>query len=78
MIKNTPESIIEGRLTSRGRIEYLFRAFGGIALLFIEVKYNLMDGKEYLDAVAQVIAEADGKTPSRTLRPPLTNSHRSM
>lgn len=59
MIKNTPESIIEGRLTSHGRIEYLFLAFGGIILLFIEVKYNLPDGKQYLDAVAQVIAEAD-------------------
>lgn len=60
MIKNTPESIIEGRLTSRGCIEYLVRAFGGIALLFIKVKYNLTDDKEYLDAVAPVIAEADG------------------
>lgn len=60
MIKNMPESTIEGRLISLGRIEYLFQVFGGIALLFIEVKYNLTDGKEYLDAVARVIAQANG------------------
>lgn len=29
-------------------------------MLFIEVKYRLSTGDEYLDAVAQVIAEADG------------------
>lgn len=51
---------IKGRPTSRGRIEYLFQAFGGIALPFIEVKHNLAGGEEYLDAVTQVIAEADG------------------
>lgn len=30
-------------------------------MLFIEVKYRLTSGKEYYDAVAQVIAEADGE-----------------
>lgn len=77
LIKNTPGSIIEGRLTKKGRIEYLFRAFGGIAMLFIEVKYRLASSKEYLDAVAQVIAEADGPSPPvpalRRLLPVLTS-----
>lgn len=60
LIINTPESVIEGRITTKGRIEYLFMAFGSLAMLFIEVKYRLNTGDEFLDAVAQVIAEADG------------------
>lgn len=34
-------------------------------MLFIEVKYRLASGKEYYDAVAQVIAEADGEGDSQ-------------
>lgn len=70
LIKFTPESITEtlftsesinqGCLNNHGRIEYLFRSFGGIFLLFIEVPYNLRDKADYLDTAAQVIAEANG------------------
>lgn len=60
LIINSPESVIEGRITTKGRIEYLFKAFGSLAIVFIEVKYCLNTGDEFLDAVAQVIAEADG------------------
>lgn len=38
----------------------MFRLFGGTAVLFVEVKYQLLSKRGYLDAVAQVIAESDG------------------
>lgn len=58
-IVNTPESMIYGRITTRGRIEYYFLVFGGFSILVIEVKYKLGDADERLDAIAQVIAECD-------------------
>src|ERR1700722_7565713 len=58
--RNLPEWIIEGRITSKGRIEYYFRAFGSISVVFIEVKFAIGDTEERLDAVAQIIAECDG------------------
>ena len=57
---NTPESMIYGRITTRGRIEYYFLVFGRLSILVIEVKYKLGDADERLDAIAQVIAECDG------------------
>jgi hypothetical protein len=59
-ILNTPESIIPGRMTTKGRIEYHFLVFGGLAVLVIEVKYVLGVAEERLNAIAQVIAECDG------------------
>jgi hypothetical protein len=59
-ILNTPESIIPGRMTTKGRIEYHFSVFGGLAILVIEVKFTLGTADERLDAIAQVIAECDG------------------
>lgn len=60
LIKNSPESIIEGRITRKGRVEYLFKAFGCYLMVFIETKQGyLSGGSEYMDAVAQAIAEAD-------------------
>lgn len=61
-VRNTPKSIIEGHLISNGGIKHLFQAFGDLVMLFIEVKFILKTGKEYLDAVAQMIAEALGKS----------------
>ena len=46
-----------------GRIQYRFIVFGGLSILVIEVKYELEDAKERLDAIAQVIAELDGIYP---------------
>jgi hypothetical protein len=59
-IINTPVSIIPGRMTKRGRIEYHFLVFGGLSVLVIEVKFILGTPDERLDAIAQVIAECDG------------------
>jgi len=58
-IFNTPESIIPGRMTTRGRFEYHFLVFGGLSVLVIEVKFFLGTADERLDAIAQVIAESD-------------------
>jgi hypothetical protein len=57
---NTPESTLEGRITTKGRIEYQFKVFGGITVLFIEVKLSIGGLTEHLNCIAQVIAEADG------------------
>ena len=59
--RNRPESILDGRITTRGRIKYYFQAFGSIAALFIEVKLEIGNRKGRLDAIAQVIAECDGQ-----------------
>ena len=60
LIYNTPESLIEGKIASKGRMEYQFKMFGGITVLFVEVKLNIGSLGERLDCIAQVIAEADG------------------
>ncbi|KAH8819526.1 hypothetical protein F5884DRAFT_743934 [Xylogone sp. PMI_703] len=58
LLLNTPEAMIEGRFTEKGRIEYQFRIFQGVAVIFIEVKPQLGSYMERLDYIAQVIAEA--------------------
>jgi len=60
LLFNTPETIIEGRLATKGRIEYQFQAYGGITVVFIEVKLEIGGLAERLNFVAQVIAECDG------------------
>jgi hypothetical protein len=59
-IRNTPEIIIPGRTSTKGRIEYQFVVFGGLSVLVIEVKYVLKSGEDRLNAIAQVVAECDG------------------
>jgi hypothetical protein len=59
-IRNVPESVIQGRISTRGRIKYHFLVFGELSLLVIEVKFRLGTGDERLNAIAQVIAECDG------------------
>jgi hypothetical protein len=57
---NTPETILEGRLATKGRIEYQFNTLGGITVVFIEVKLEIGNATEHLNCLAQVIAECDG------------------
>lgn len=60
--RNLPESIIDGRkVTSKDRVEYRFKAFGSISMLFMEMKFKVGSAKERLDAIAQVIAEYNGQ-----------------
>ena len=61
MLRNNPKTIIQGRIGTRGRIKYFFKAFGAIAILCIEWKTKIGNDPERLDAIAQVIAECDGK-----------------
>ena len=50
-------------MTINGRVEYYYKAFGSVALLFIEFRLKTGTAKERLDAIAQVIAECDGQAP---------------
>ena len=61
MLRNYPETMITGRVGTRGRIEYFFKAFGALAILCIEMKLGVGNLKERLGAIGQVIAECDGK-----------------
>jgi len=60
--RNLPEPILDSRVTTKGKIKYYFKAFGSIAVLFIEIKLKMGGKKERLDAIAQVIAECDGQS----------------
>ena len=60
LLFNKPESLLEGKITSKGRIEYQFKAFETIIVLFIEIKLEIGSFQERLNCIAQVIAEADG------------------
>jgi hypothetical protein len=61
LLKNRPETSIKGGITSGGRIEYYYQAFGGLTLLFVEVKYSLYAGGPLRNSqLAQVMAECEG------------------
>jgi len=61
LLLNKPEEILEGRIITKGRIEYLFKTYGGITVIFIEVKLDIGNLTERLNCYAQVIAECDGE-----------------
>jgi hypothetical protein len=51
--------MIDGRIGTRGRIEYFFKAFGAVAILCIEMKLRVGNEDERLNVIAQVIVECD-------------------
>ncbi|OCK97655.1 uncharacterized protein K441DRAFT_675041 [Cenococcum geophilum 1.58] len=59
LLFNIPETILEGKLTTKGRIEYQFTTYGGVTVVFIEVKLDIGSLTERLNCFAQVIAECD-------------------
>jgi hypothetical protein len=61
LLFNKPEAILEGKITTKGRIEYQFKTCGGVTVIFIEVKRDVGSLTERLNYYAQVIAECDGK-----------------
>ena len=61
LLFNKPEEILEGKIATKGRIEYLFKTYGGITVIFIEVKLDIGNLTERLNCLAQVIAECDGE-----------------
>ena len=54
LLFNTPEAI------SEGKIEYQFKTYGGVTVVFIKVKLDVGNLTERLNCYAQVIAECDG------------------
>ena len=69
LLLNTPEEMLEGKIATKGRIEYQFKTYGGVTVVFIEVKLNVGGLAERLNCYAQVIAECDGE-----LRMPLVKT----
>lgn len=61
LLSNKPEAVLEGKTTTKGRIEYQFKTYGGVTVVFIEVKLNVGSLTERLNCYAQVIAECDGE-----------------
>jgi hypothetical protein len=61
LLSNKPEAILEDRITAKGRIEYQFRTYSGVTIVFIEVKLDVGSLTERLNCYAQVIAECDGE-----------------
>jgi len=59
LLSNTPEEMLESK--TKGRIEYQFKTYGGVTVIFIEVKLDVGNLAERLNCYAQVIAECDGK-----------------
>ncbi|KAH0565329.1 hypothetical protein GP486_001273 [Trichoglossum hirsutum] len=59
LILNVPETLLEGRFATQGRIEYQYTLYGGVTVIFIEVKLDLGGPTERLNTYAQVIAECD-------------------
>jgi hypothetical protein len=61
LLFNKPEEILEGNIATKDRIEYLFKTYGGITVIFIEVKLDIGNLAERLNCIAQVIAECGGE-----------------
>ena len=59
--RNLPESTIEGRIATKGRLQYHFTTIISTALVLIEVRFRIGHIYERMDAVAQVIAECYGQ-----------------
>jgi hypothetical protein len=70
MLRNNPETTIGGRIGTQSRIQYFLKTFGAVAILFIEMKLKVGNDAERLKAIAQVIAECDGKPQRFRLTPP--------
>jgi hypothetical protein len=67
LLFNTPEEILEGKIVTKDRIEYQFKTYGGVTVVFIEVKLDVGNLAERLNCYAQVIAECDGMFRTTTL-----------
>jgi hypothetical protein len=61
LLVNRPESMLQGTLTTQGRIEHQFRMYSAINVLFFEMKFSIEAQQQRLDYLAQVIAECEGK-----------------
>ena len=64
LLFKTPEALLDGAMTKKCHIEYQFKTYGGITVVFIEVKREIGNLLERLNFIAQVIAESDGMVPN--------------
>ena len=53
--------MLHNRVSTKGRIEYQFMTFSGVTLVFVEVMLGTGSREEYWNAIAQIIAESNGK-----------------
>lgn len=60
-IQNMPESLMIGCITTEDKIEYHFKTFGAITVVFVEAKLKIGSAEERRNVIAQVKAECDGK-----------------
>ena len=51
---------MSGHVMTKGRTEYQIRVFGRLIVIYVEVELGAGTGDDHLDAVEQLIAEADG------------------
>ena len=54
--RNSPELVVEGRITTKSRIEYYFKAFDSVSIVFVEIKLKIGNLKERLDALRRAMA----------------------
>ncbi|KAM6493333.1 hypothetical protein JOM56_011467 [Amanita muscaria] len=52
-----PESLMNDRITTRGKIVYHFKTFGVLTVVFVEAKLKIGSTEDRLNAIAKVIAE---------------------
>ena len=57
ILRNEPETIIDGHIGTQGYIKYFFKAFGPVVVLCIERRLKVGNDDERLKIIAQVIAE---------------------
>ena len=50
---------MNGRITTRGKIEYHFKTFGVITVVFVEIKLKIGSDEERMNVIDQVIAGCD-------------------
>ncbi|KAM6503629.1 hypothetical protein JOM56_000572 [Amanita muscaria] len=60
LVKNEPQTMIDGHIGTQGCIEYFFKALGAVAVLCIEMRLKVGNDDERLKIIAQVIAECNG------------------
>ncbi|KAF8321431.1 uncharacterized protein EI90DRAFT_3001446 [Cantharellus anzutake] len=60
ILRNTPETILAGHIGTQGLIKHVFKTFGAVVVLFIEMKLLVGNDPKRLEAIAQVITECDG------------------
>lgn len=52
---------MNGRITTRSKIEYRFKTFSALTVVFVEAELEIGSVEDRLNVIAQVIAECGGK-----------------